>query len=240
MNYSHINNIRRWSYINNLVFSAVFVVLLFYELPLVWLVLYGLLSFALFWFVNYSSLKNFTPFAGYANWITLFRLLMVAFIGLLFPVIPDIVLFIVALTAVLLDGADGFVARKTDQTSTIGAYFDMETDAFYVCILAIILYQTGYLGAWILPVGFLRYLYGAIVFILRWHRMDSVHTRFGQKIAGIFFIALPSAFILPEQYYRPLLIAAAILLTGSFALSFIKLSFMVFRKSGPEDITGDA
>jgi len=231
MNNLDTNNIQRWSSFNDLVFSAAFIVILFLELPLIWLVLYSLLSFALLWLLNYSSLNNHTPFAGYANWITLFRLIMVSGIGLQYSVLPDIALATAVIIVVLLDAVDGFVARKTDQTSTFGAYFDMETDAFYVCIMAIILYKTGYLGVWILPIGFLRYLYGSVLFILRWHRMDSVHTRLGQMIAGLFFITLPFAFILPQQYYRPLIFAASILLTGSFVVSFVNLSLTVFRKS---------
>jgi len=236
MNKPYTYKIQRWSSINALVFSAVFAVLLFYDISLIWLVLYSLLSFALLWFFNYSSLKTYTPFAGYANWITLLRLLIVVWMGLQFSVLPDITIFTAAIIVVLFDGVDGFIARKTDQTSTFGAYFDMETDAFYVCLMSVILHKTGYVGAWILPVGFLRYLYGAVLFILRWHQRDTIHTRVGQIIAGLFFIVLPSVIILPESFYRPLLIGASILLTGSFALSFVSIWFTNFRKSDKQTL----
>ena len=61
--------------------------------------------------------------------------------------------------ALLLDGLDGFLARRLGQVSAFGARFDMETDAFAMLVLAILVYALGQAGPWVLLSGLLRYIF---------------------------------------------------------------------------------
>lgn len=96
---------------------------------------------------------------GSANQITLVRAVLVA--GLASRVgqpatlpVAWSVLFI-AIVAVLLDGVDGWVARRTGTVSAFGTRFDTETDAALILVLAILVWQYGKAGPWVLLSGLL-------------------------------------------------------------------------------------
>jgi phosphatidylglycerophosphate synthase len=61
--------------------------------------------------------------------------------------------------ALVLDGVDGWVARRTDSSTAFGARFDMELDAFLLMALSALVWQDGRVGAWVLLIGGLRYLF---------------------------------------------------------------------------------
>jgi phosphatidylglycerophosphate synthase len=61
--------------------------------------------------------------------------------------------------AMSLDFVDGRVARATGSSSAFGARFDMETDALLLLALSMLLKSGGKLGAWVILIGALRYLF---------------------------------------------------------------------------------
>jgi phosphatidylglycerophosphate synthase len=61
--------------------------------------------------------------------------------------------------ALLLDGTDGWAARRQGLASAFGARFDMEIDAFAIAALAIIAVKTASAPCWVLAIGAMRYLY---------------------------------------------------------------------------------
>ena len=61
--------------------------------------------------------------------------------------------------ALVLDGLDGFLARRTHTETTFGARFDMELDAFLLLALSALVWRSGSVGSWVLLVGGLRYLF---------------------------------------------------------------------------------
>jgi phosphatidylglycerophosphate synthase len=63
------------------------------------------------------------------------------------------------LIVLLLDGADGWTARRTGLASPFGARFDMEVDALFVLVLAMLVARTGAAGGWVMIAGLLRYLF---------------------------------------------------------------------------------
>jgi len=73
-----------------------------------------------------------------------------------------------ATIATLLDGADGWLARRTGMASAFGARFDMETDALLIQVLAILCWQYGKAGAWVLISGLLRYMFVAAGWVWPW------------------------------------------------------------------------
>ena len=60
-----------------------------------------------------------------------------------------------AVVALVLDGVDGWVARRTGTVSALGARFDMEVDAFLILVLSV--YVAGTVGPWVLAIGAARY-----------------------------------------------------------------------------------
>jgi len=67
--------------------------------------------------------------------------------------------FGVATTALILDGCDGFFARRHGTASTFGGRFDMEVDAFFILLLSVLAMVLEKAGVWVLLSGALRYLY---------------------------------------------------------------------------------
>jgi phosphatidylglycerophosphate synthase len=61
--------------------------------------------------------------------------------------------------ALLLDGTDGWAARRQGLSSAFGARFDMETDAFAIAVLGIITVKAAAVPHWVLAIGAMRYLY---------------------------------------------------------------------------------
>jgi phosphatidylglycerophosphate synthase len=62
-----------------------------------------------------------------------------------------------ATAALLLDGVDGWAARRTGMASDFGARFDMETDALFLLMLSMLVHATGKVGVWVLASGLMRY-----------------------------------------------------------------------------------
>jgi phosphatidylglycerophosphate synthase len=99
---------------------------------------------------------------GAANAVTLGRLALVALLAALLgenavPVAWPVV--VIATLAAVLDAVDGLLARGTGLASPFGARFDMETDAFLMLVLALLAWQFGKAGGWIVAAGLLRYLF---------------------------------------------------------------------------------
>ena len=63
--------------------------------------------------------------------------------------------------AMILDGVDGWIARRTRSATRFGARFDMELDAFLMLALSVLVWQSGKAGAWVMLIGALRYLFVA-------------------------------------------------------------------------------
>jgi phosphatidylglycerophosphate synthase len=61
----------------------------------------------------------------------------------------------------VLDGVDGWLARRTKMASPFGARFDMEIDALLVLILSLLAWRYGKAGPWVLASGLLRYVFVA-------------------------------------------------------------------------------
>ncbi len=102
---------------------------------------------------------------GPANGVTVMRgtlvVLMAGLIGERSDSGAPMLAAAVGMGVVLLDGVDGWLARRTRMASGFGARFDMETDAVLVAVLAVLAWQFGKAGAWVLLSGLLRYLFVA-------------------------------------------------------------------------------
>ena len=77
------------------------------------------------------------------------------------PAAPAVAAAAIGVTAivVMLDGADGWLARRSGIASEFGARFDMEVDALLIMALAMLAWQHGKAGGWVLLSGLLRYVF---------------------------------------------------------------------------------
>ncbi|TJZ58880.1 CDP-alcohol phosphatidyltransferase family protein [Streptomyces piniterrae] len=118
------------------------------------------------------------PYFGPANRVTLARATLVGGVTALVAdsfgpaVMPERAsvpaLIGLATVALVLDAVDGHVARRTGTVTPLGARFDMEVDAFLILVLCVHLAMP--LGAWVLSIGAMRYLYVAASWGLPWLR----------------------------------------------------------------------
>ena len=60
---------------------------------------------------------------------------------------------------VVLDGLDGYAARRNGTASAFGAHFDMEADALFILSLSALVMAAAGAGPWILVSGSLRYAF---------------------------------------------------------------------------------
>jgi phosphatidylglycerophosphate synthase len=67
-----------------------------------------------------------------------------------------------AVIALVLDGADGWAARRTDMTSDFGARFDIETDAVFLVTMSLAVVASGVAGPWVLASGFAYYIFRVV------------------------------------------------------------------------------
>jgi len=178
-----------------------------------------------------AGLRHHHPFPrfGPANIVTTVRALLVAAVaGLIGEPHSAAVAWVgvwLGLAATLLDGADGWLARRTGMMSRFGARFDMEVDALLIQVLAILVWRHGKAGAWVLLSGLLRYLFVAAGWGLEWMRRPLSPTIRGKvtcvvQIGGL-LIAL-SPMVAPPL--SDLVAAAALIaLAGSFAIDVNRL-----------------
>jgi phosphatidylglycerophosphate synthase len=118
--------------------------------------------------------------------------------------------------ALLLDAADGAVARITATASPLGARFDMEVDAFL--ILALSVEAARDFGGWVLLIGTARYVLWLAERVVGWLRL-AVPPRYWRKtVAAIQGITLTVAVagVLPGLVMAALLAVALLLLAESF------------------------
>lgn len=73
-----------------------------------------------------------------------------------------------AMAVLILDGVDGYLARRFNASSKFGARFDMEVDAALTMTLCLGVWVLGIAGAWVLMVGLMRYVFVAAGWVLPW------------------------------------------------------------------------
>jgi phosphatidylglycerophosphate synthase len=121
--------------------------------------------------VAYALHRTHARTFGHANWVTLARATLV---GGVTALVADSMVHGTALVAIVslssvalvLDGLDGYVARRTGTATAVGARFDMEVDAFLILVLSVLVAES--LGPWALAIGAMRYLFVAAGWLLPW------------------------------------------------------------------------
>ena len=165
---------------------------------------------------------------GWANVVTSTRSALVGIItGLVvasvIEPIPIPLLIGLAVPALALDAVDGWVARRTDSITELGARFDMEVDAFLLLVLSAFVAQL--LGPWVLAIGLMRYAFVVAGWMLPWMR-GQLPPRYWRKVVtavqGI-ALALAASGLAPTLAGVAVAIALA-LLVESFGRDVIWLA----------------
>lgn len=148
-------------------------------------------------------------------------------------------LFVLALTAVLLDAVDGWAARRTDSATAAGGRLDMETDAALLVVLSLPL--AAVIGPWVLAIGAMRYAFLAA----SWWRpalgQQLAFSQFRRVVAGAQGIVLAVSVlpVLPVTIASVAVVVALILLVVSFGRDVFSLE-RSWRLSGPDGIPSRA
>ncbi|MEZ5288253.1 MAG: CDP-alcohol phosphatidyltransferase family protein [Vicinamibacterales bacterium] len=171
------------------------------------------------------------PFArfGPANTVTTARLVLVALTGgLIGSPLPPAAAWVtvaVAVTVALLDGVDGWLARRSGLASPFGARFDMETDALFILVLSALVWTTDKAGAWVLAAGLMRYAFVAARIVLPWMAGPLTPTLRGKTVAVVQFVGLAAALALAvtRPWSAGIAATALLTLTWSFAVDVGRL-----------------
>jgi phosphatidylglycerophosphate synthase len=163
---------------------------------------------------------------GPANTVTLLRLALVAVlvIAIAEEVDPAPVAAwgvpIVAALALVLDGVDGWLARRTGLVSGFGARFDMEVDCVLALVLSLLALDRGEVGPWVLGLGLARYAFWAASGVLPW-LAGPVPDRWSRKAICVVQIATLVALASPlaDPTFAPAL--------GAVVLALVAWSFAV-------------
>jgi phosphatidylglycerophosphate synthase len=171
--------------------------------------------------LSYGLTRSGAAALGAANRVTLTR---AAFVGGVTALVADALvrpasvaaLVGLAVVALVLDGVDGWVARRTGTASALGARFDMEVDAFLILVLSV--YVGLSVGPWVLAMGAARYVAWAAGSVVPWMGV-SVPPRYWRKpVAAIQGIVLTAAVahLLPAPAMNVVIAVALVLLAESF------------------------
>jgi phosphatidylglycerophosphate synthase len=181
-------------------------------------------------FVVSTHWRDHHPFSrfGAANWITTVRALIVALIAAEIGEAPAPAFAVGAVVgsgaATLLDGVDGWAARRTNMASTFGARYDMEIDALLILALAALVWQFGKAGVWVIASGLLRYAFATAGWAWDWMRRPLAPTRRARVVCVIQIAALMIALLPDVARPASVLVSAAGLaaLTYSFAVDTVR------------------
>jgi phosphatidylglycerophosphate synthase len=161
---------------------------------------------------------------GPANLVTLARavLVVLAASSMVALPTPSLAWTLVGITllVVVLDSVDGWIARRTGSASAFGARFDMETDACFMLVLSVLVWQHGKAGMWVLALGAMRYVFVAARWVWPWLARPLRSTVRGKTAAIASLVTLGAALapVVPARVSTMACALALALLTYSFAV----------------------
>lgn len=156
------------------------------------------------------------PSLGVANTITVVRLGLVASLiaPLLAPAKPAVIIG-VAISAFVLDGLDGWFARRSNRVSEFGARLDIEVDAGLTVVLALNALAGNSVGPLVLLLVLPRYLWVLAGRLLPWLRA-TLPERQSRKVVTVIQTGTLIALQLP--FVVGLLATGLVLVVGGLVL----------------------
>jgi phosphatidylglycerophosphate synthase len=188
--------------------------------------LVGIAVFSTMIGITLVTMRDHHPFPhfGAANWVTMLRGVLVALAASLIvePATAPVAWTVVGLTATVagLDGVDGYLARRARMNSVFGARFDMETDAFFMLVLSLVVWRHDKAGSWVIAIGLMRYAFVMAGWVMPWLARPLRSTRRGKAVAVGQFAALGVALL-------PVVPAPASTIAPAVALAALVWSFTI-------------
>jgi phosphatidylglycerophosphate synthase len=160
---------------------------------------------------------------GAANWVTTLRLGCVIALAWLLDQHLPLPAAALAFAIFSLDGLDGYLARRANMASELGALYDSEVDASFTLLLTWGVLELGRAGPWVLLGGLLRYAYVLAMHHSRASETKAPRTRLARYVFALSVCGYTLS-LWPLQVLGPLLPALATGLLGySFGVSFYGL-----------------
>lgn len=211
---------RKWSLVNAAINVIGLSVAWCFDIERLWWA--GVFVWFGYYIVNIPKLHAELPLGvGYANLITICRFILLLLLLVAHEHLLPEILFSGFLIVVILDGVDGWIARKYGQSSTVGELLDMETDAFMVLSLSWIHFQSDLVGWWILIPGGMRYYVELLLYRFLSIYQEPLPKKLRSTIAVLFFGCLVGAFVLPEYWAILALKISSVLILTSFGMSIL-------------------
>lgn len=169
-----------------------------------------------------QSRRHWTPSGsfGMANAVTTLRLLLTVALLVGCETQSSMVLAAMALSILLLDGVDGWLARLRGSSSDFGARYDTEVDALFVLALAFTLYERDAAGPWILLSGLWRYLYVLAPLLLPTPVGEAPRSIYYRVAYLLMILSFVSALALPRSAAFFLCLLGTVIISVSFLHSF--------------------
>ena len=132
----------------------------------------------------------------------------------------------------VLDGLDGWLARRSEMMSAFGARFDMETDALLIMALSALAWRWERAGVWVLACGLMRYVFVAAAWVWPWleRPLPPSLRRKAVCVVQIVGLAIIVAPIVMPPLSAWLAAATLAMLTWSFA---VDVRWLAVRRSAP-------
>jgi len=140
---------------------------------------------------------------------------------------------ILGMIALLLDGLDGFIARKYDHVTKFGEKIDQESDNFLMLVLSISLYLNREIGAYIFLIPLYRYLFIFFMSKYDWLKTElpiSQFRKFACAVTTLFMVVAQDVYFDPENTLF-LVILSLFIITFSFAKDIIWLYRNKYEKA---------
>jgi phosphatidylglycerophosphate synthase len=130
--------------------------------------------------------------------------------------IPVATFVALASAALALDFVDGWIARRTDTASALGARLDGEVDAFLILALSVEVARSA--GIWVLAIGAARYAFLAAGWPFAWMRAPLPRRDWRKVVTAAqgIVLTIAAAGVLPPAATSALVAVALALLAESF------------------------
>jgi phosphatidylglycerophosphate synthase len=188
---------------------------------------WGTRAFALFGLCSLSVLVGlakgrFTPRGhfGSANAVTALRAAIVAALPWAALQLDGPLVAGIAVAVLALDVVDGYLARRHGNASDFGSSFDVETDALFVMVLSLVLYERGAAGPWVILAGAWRYVYVLAPLLVKTEEPQGRRSVFGRLAFVLMIVSFVLGLLLPPQTSQPVVALGVAVVSASFLYSF--------------------
>ena len=138
---------------------------------------------------------------------------------------PERMIVILAVISFILDGVDGFIARKYNHVTKFGEIIDQESDNFLMLVLAISLYLNREVGIYIFLIPLYRYIFILYMSRYSWLKTElplSQFRKFACASTILLMIIAQDSYLGPENTIF-LVFLSLFIITFSFAKDIIWL-----------------